>query len=91
MNASVYAVAVTVHVKAPESAPPSAHVLASPVSESVIAIAVSTAVEPSATLGVVSVAAYVGVWSLTSVTVTVSVVAPLASFPTPSSTSTVTV
>ena len=47
----------------------------STVSVSVIVISVSTAVVPSATSGVVSSAAYVGVWSFASVTETVTVLA----------------
>ena len=54
-----------------ESWPVRAQVFESLVSVSVMAT-VSTAVVPSATDGVVSAEAYVGVWSLTSVKVTVN-------------------
>ena len=77
-------------VNNPESAPPRLQVLESPESASAIATLESTAVAPSVTVGVVEVAVYTGVISLTSATVIVRVVAPFVSSAVPSAINTVT-
>ena len=64
------------------SVPPSVQAFVSPVSVSVTD-RVSTAVVPSFTEGVVSLDEYVGVWSLTSVTVTAYVVDEASLAPSP--------
>ena len=69
LNASETESPFTVQEKDEASAPPSVHAFTSPVSVSVT-VRVSTAVVCSAMFGVVSEDVYVGVWSLTSVTVT---------------------
>ena len=64
-------------MKSPGRRRPVPHVLLSPVSVSVIGLSVSTAAVFSLTFGVVSAAEYVGVWSLTSVRVSVKVASAL--------------